>query len=102
MQQHAVIGYRILNLFENTLLLAEPVYCHHERWDGTGYPRALKGTQIPLLARIIAIAEVYDRVKTNEEQENEQRARAVIEQGSGNQFDPDLAALFLKLLEKID
>lgn len=102
MQQHAVIGYRILNLFEDTLILAEPVYSHHERWDGTGYPRALKGVQIPLLARIIAIAEVYDRVRNNEEQGNEQRARAVIEQGAGSQFDPDLAALFLKLLQKTD
>jgi HD-GYP domain-containing protein (c-di-GMP phosphodiesterase class II) len=62
MKQHPVVGYRILNLFDDTLDLAEPVYSHHERWNGTGYPRGLRGEEIPLLARILAVTETYDRV----------------------------------------
>lgn len=103
MQQHAVVGYRILNLFEDTLVLAEVVYSHHERWDGKGYPRGLQGNRIPLLARIIAIAEVYDRVLTDaegDEHQRTQKARTVIHEGAGTQFDPDLASLFLALLEQ--
>lgn len=102
-QQHALVGYRILNLFDATLVLAEPVYSHHERWDGSGYPRALKGTQIPLLARIISIAEVYDRVRSGQEGDqmaSEQRAKTVIAEGAGTQFDAELATRFLKLLEE--
>jgi len=103
MQQHAVVGYRILNLFEDTLIIAEVVYSHHERWDGKGYPRALRGNQIHLLARIIAIAEVYDRVLMDAEGQESQKvakARSVIQEGSGTQFDPELAQLFLSLVNK--
>ncbi len=64
-RQHPVVGYRILNLFDNTLDLAEAVYSHHENWDGTGYPKGLKGEEIPITGRIIAVAEVYDEL-TNE------------------------------------
>lgn len=100
MQQHAVIGYRILNLFEDTLTLAEVVYSHHERWDGSGYPRGLSGNQIPLLARIIAIAEVYGRVLMDAEggmQQKILKARTVIAEGAGTQFDAELATLFLRI-----
>ncbi|MBN2253756.1 MAG: diguanylate cyclase, partial [Kosmotogaceae bacterium] len=62
MRQHSVVGYRILNLFDDTLDLAEYAYSHHERWDGKGYPRGLEGEQIPLISRIISVAEAYERV----------------------------------------
>jgi HD-GYP domain-containing protein (c-di-GMP phosphodiesterase class II) len=62
MQQHSAVGYRILSLLDETLDLAEYVYSHHEKWDGSGYPRGLKGEQIPLISRIIAVAETYERV----------------------------------------
>ncbi|MGE4483704.1 MAG: diguanylate cyclase [Oscillospiraceae bacterium] len=58
-RQHAAISYRILNLFDDTLDLADGVYSHHEHWDGTGYPKRLKGKEIPLMARVIAAAEAY-------------------------------------------
>lgn len=58
MQQHPVIGYRILNSFEDTMDLAECVLAHHERWDGSGYLKGLKGNEIPKLARIIALGSV--------------------------------------------
>ncbi|MDZ7836866.1 MAG: HD domain-containing phosphohydrolase [Actinomycetota bacterium] len=59
-QQHPVIGYRILNLSNQTLDLAEGVLSHHENWDGSGYPKGLKGKEIPRIARIIRVAETYD------------------------------------------
>ncbi len=62
MRQHPAIGYRILNLFDDTLDLAEYVYGHHERWDGSGYPRGLKHDQIPYISRILSIIEAYERI----------------------------------------
>lgn len=57
---HSVVGYRILNSFDDTLDLAESVLSHHEYWDGSGYPKGLKGEEIPKLARIISVAESFD------------------------------------------
>ena len=78
--------------------LAEGVLSHHERWDGTGYPRRLRGNRIPLSARIVAIADSFDAIthrrryrdgRTNTE------AAEMIAAGRGTQFDPDLTDLFL-------
>lgn len=102
MKQHSVVGYRILNLFDDTLDLAEYVYGHHERWDGTGYPRGLKGEQIPLLSRIIAVVETYDRVLNRGDLPFENRKLAaldVIKNEAGTQFDPEIAELFVQLIE---
>lgn len=101
MQQHAIVGYRILNLFDETLDLSEYVYSHHERWDGKGYPRGLKGEQIPLLSRIVAITETYDRVLHRGDLPLEQRreqALGVIRNAAGTQFDPNIAAEFLSMM----
>lgn len=101
MQQHSVVGYRILNLFDDTLDLAEYVYGHHERWDGTGYPRGLKSEQIPLISRIIAVTETYDRVFNRGElpYENQKSAALdVIKGGAGTQFDPEIANLFVQMM----
>jgi len=103
MQQHSVVGYRILNLFDDTLDLAEYVYGHHERWDGAGYPRGLKGEQIPLLSRIITVVETYDRVLNRGELSLDERKLAaldVIKNGSGTQFDPQITKVFVQIMEK--
>lgn len=103
MQQHPVVGYRILNLFDDMLDLAEYVYYHHEHYDGSGYPIGLKGKQIPLLARIIAIAEVYDRIVNSDKDpspEIKQAALQVIKDGANTQFDPELARLFYRLMSE--
>jgi len=103
MQQHSVIGYRILNLFDDTLDLAEYVYGHHERWDGTGYPRGLKGEQIPLISRIITVTETYDRVLNRGKlplKDRKQEAINVLKNGIGKRFDPKIAKLFLQMIEK--
>ncbi|MCL2808438.1 MAG: response regulator [Treponema sp.] len=72
---------------------------HHERWDGTGYPRALKGTDIPLQGRIMAIADVYDAlvsVRPYKEAFSHEAAVKIISESSGTHFDPTLVNLFLK------
>lgn len=96
-------GYRILSLFDDTLDLAEYVYGHHERWDGTGYPRGLKGEQIPLLSRIISVAETYDRVLNRGRHSLATRKTAaldVIKHGAGSQFDTEIAKLFIQRIAK--
>ena len=102
-QQHPIIGYRILNLFDDTLDLAEDVYGHHERWDGKGYPRGLKGDEIPLLSRIISIAEVYERILNSENGSSDERKKKAIEaikEGSSKNFDPVITQLFAQLIEE--
>ena len=100
MQQHTIVGYRILNLFDETVDLAEIVYSHHERWDGKGYPRGLKGEEIPLLSRIISIVQTYERVLSREGRENgKNKAKEEIKEGAGTQFDPKIAQLFLEVIQ---
>jgi len=102
MQQHSTVGYRILSLFDDTLDLAEYVFGHHERWDGAGYPRGLKGEQIPLLSRIISVVETYERVLNRGEFPLKNRILAaldVIKNGAGTQFDLQIAGRFVQMIE---
>jgi HD-GYP domain-containing protein (c-di-GMP phosphodiesterase class II) len=78
--------------------LPEGVLSHHERWDGSGYPRHLKGRRIPLSARLVAIADTFDAIthrRRYRDRRSSEKARQVILEGRGTQFDPDLADLFL-------
>jgi HD-GYP domain-containing protein (c-di-GMP phosphodiesterase class II) len=59
-KKHPEIGFRIARATEEFAHIAEDILAHHERWDGSGYPRGLKGKEIPLLARIVAIADAYE------------------------------------------
>ncbi|MDC7246723.1 MAG: diguanylate cyclase [Sphaerochaetaceae bacterium] len=105
MTQHPVIGFRILELFDDTLDLADLVYSHHERWDGTGYPRGLKGEQIPFIARILSIVESFDRILSRmegTEKERYRKASQEIKAFSGIQFDPDLVKKFISFLAEQD
>jgi len=61
-KDHAIIGYRILNSFEETMDIARVILSHHEKWDGSGYPKGLKEKEIPKLSRIVAVAERFDRL----------------------------------------
>lgn len=102
-QQYALVGYRILNLFDDTLDLAEYVYAQHERWDGAGYPRGLTGDQIPLISRIVAIARIYEHVLdrgTLPLPYRKQAALQVIDERAGSQFEPMLAKLFVNVINK--
>jgi diguanylate cyclase (GGDEF)-like protein/PAS domain S-box-containing protein len=102
MRQHSVISYRILNLFDDTLDLAEYVYGHHERWDGKGYPRGLQGENITMISRIIAIVETYERIISRGDQSDEEKRKIAlgeISKGADTQFDPELARQFVKMYE---
>lgn len=101
-QEHSVVGYRVLNLFDDTLDLAAMVYSHHENWDGTGYPKGLKGEEIPLEARIIRVAETFD-AKTNPSSGGSverEKAAEIIQELSGSRFDPAVVAAFISVIEK--
>lgn len=77
-------------------------YCHHEKWDGTGYPRGLKGEQIPLAARIFAVADVWDALRSNRPYRaswSVEKTRAYILEQSGKHFDPKVVEAFLPLIE---
>ncbi len=84
---------------DNFLEMAcEVAYGHHERWDGTGYPFGLAGVEIPITARIVALADVYDALtskRTYKPALSHENARTVILANSGKQFDPDVVAAFL-------
>lgn len=101
MNQHPVVGYRILSYFDGTLELAEVVLAHHEKWDGSGYPKGLKGEKIPLLARIISVIETYDRmlhVSDNNEKKSRDQAIQELQSCAGTQFDPGIVTSFVKWL----
>lgn len=75
-------------------------YCHHERWDGTGYPRGLRGAQIPLSARIFAVADVWDALRSDRPYRqgwSAERARDYIRTAAGTQFDPQVVEVFLRM-----
>jgi putative two-component system response regulator len=77
-------------------------YCHHEKWDGTGYPRGLKGEQIPLTARIFAIVDVWDAITSDRPYRRgwtKQKALIHIREQSGKQFDPKVVDAFLEIFE---
>lgn len=102
MRMHPAIGYRILSSFDTTLELAEAVLAHHENWDGSGYPKGLRGERIPLLARILAVVEAYDYLLHNFDapKESERRAAALAELRlyTGKKFDPRITEAFLHML----
>lgn len=101
-QQHAMVGYRILNSFDDTLDLAEAVLSHHERWDGDGYPKGLKGEEIPLLSRILAVAERYDALRSSRYYRgpcSHEESIEEIRKGAGTQFDPAVVDVFLAAID---
>ncbi len=103
MQKHATAGYRILHSFDKTMDIAEIVLYHHERWDGKGYPKGIKGEEIPRLARMIALAESYDRMTNSSQNTKKMTARQALDEirkNAGTQFDPEIAQIFARLIEE--
>jgi HD-GYP domain-containing protein (c-di-GMP phosphodiesterase class II) len=97
-KRHPEIGYRILATAVEYADIAEDILAHHERWDGKGYPKGLKGEEIPLRARIIAIADAYDAMTSSRPYRpalTEDYASAEIIKNAGIQFDPDIAFKFV-------
>jgi diguanylate cyclase (GGDEF)-like protein/PAS domain S-box-containing protein len=97
-KRHPEIGYHITNTSADMVEIALAILGHHEWWDGSGYPKRLVGLKIPLLARIIAIAEAYDAMLTDRPYQpamNQSQAVRAIVHNSGTQFDPAIAAVFI-------
>lgn len=103
-KKHPEIGYRILNTVNDMSEMAEYVLAHHERWDGTGYPKGLKRKEIPLQSRIIAIADSYDAMiskRSYRDALTEDVAIKELKENAGSQFDPELTKIFIeKVLHK--
>lgn len=101
MRTHPQLAYEMLYPIEYLRPALDIPYCHHEKWDGTGYPRGLKGTEIPLAARIFAVVDVWDAVTANRPYRPAftiDQALAHIREQSGKHFDPQVVDVFFKLL----
>src|SRR5437868_244992 len=104
MREHCYRGYQILRRIPFLTEAAEIVYAHQEKYDGTGYPRGLKGEEIPLGARIFSVADTLDAITSNRPYRAAQplsAARDEIERWSGRQFDPQVVDTFLEMSEHI-
>src|SRR5580700_11877919 len=104
MKEHCYRGYKILSRIPFLAEAAEIVYSHQERYDGLGYPRRLKGDEIPLGARIFAIADTLDAITSDRpyrKAQSIQAARKEIELWSGRQFDPAIVKVFLEMPDNI-
>jgi PAS domain S-box-containing protein/diguanylate cyclase (GGDEF)-like protein/putative nucleotidyltransferase with HDIG domain len=103
-RSHSEVGYRILSSANEFSEIAEYILSHHERWDGTGYPQGLKGEEIHVYARIIAVADSFDAMTSERTYRTAMTIREAIEEIRKNaltQFDPRIAEVFIKgLLEE--
>ncbi|SCJ47335.1 Cyclic di-GMP phosphodiesterase response regulator RpfG [uncultured Clostridium sp.] len=98
MKTHSEKGYRILHAMGELENVAKCVLCHHEKWDGTGYPLGLKEDEIPLISRIISIVDAYDVMTSNRPYKKpmtKESAIAELMRCSGTQFDPFLVNIFI-------
>jgi putative two-component system response regulator len=101
MRMHPVYAYQWLSSIAFLLPALDIPYCHHEKWDGTGYPRGLKGEQIPITARLFALVDVWDALCSDRPYRRAMpRADALeyIRTQSGSHFDPELTKVFVQLV----
>ena len=104
MKTHPENAYRMLSRVEYLKPALDIPYCHHEKWDGTGYPRSLKGEEIPLAARIFAVADVYDALTSDRPYRKawtHEKAVEYLREQSGRHFDPRVVEAFLRIIEDI-
>lgn len=104
MRRHPVYAYELLSPIEYLRPALDIPYCHHEKWDGSGYPRRLRGEQIPLAARIFAVADVWDALRSDRPYRarwGTERARQHIRRQAGKQFDPHVVEVFRRMQREI-
>jgi putative two-component system response regulator len=106
MKMHTVIGANILkgSKIGFVRMGAMIAMTHHEKWDGSGYPKGLKGRQIPLAGRIVPLADVFDALTSKrpyKEAFSIEKSYRIIEQGRGNHFDPDVVDAFFSIQDQI-
>ena len=102
-KKHPEVGYRITRTAEEFAYVAEEILAHHERWDGKGYPRGLRGEDIPYLARLLNIIDSYDVMSNGRPYKEKMTLEEIIEEiekCSGKQFDPELAEVFIAFLKE--
>lgn len=104
-KRHPEIGYHILKSADVYSSISDYVLAHHERWDGKGYPRGIKGEEIPLVARIITVADAYEAMtveRTYKKQFSKAEALDELRNCAGTQFDPDIIQIFCEnVIDKI-
>jgi PAS domain S-box-containing protein/putative nucleotidyltransferase with HDIG domain len=105
MKKHTIFAFDWLSPIAYLQKALDIPYCHHEKWDGTGYPRGLKGEEIPLPARLFAVVDVYDALISDRPYRKawtKAKALDYIEEQSGIHFDPKVVSKFKKIIEKIN
>ena len=103
MRKHPTYACEMLSQIEYLRPALDIPYCHHEKWDGTGYPRGLKGEEIPLAARMFAVVDVWDAVTSDRPYRpawTKEQALTYIIEHSGTHFDPEIVQVFLKVIKK--
>ncbi len=106
MKQHPLFAYEMLKDIDYLKPALDIPYCHHEKWDGSGYPQGLKGEEIPQPARIFALVDVYDALTNwrpyRKNTWSKKEALAYIQEQSGKHFDPKITDVFIKMMEESD
>ena len=105
MRQHPLFAYQLLQHIEYLRFALDIPYCHHEKWDGSGYPRGLKGENIPLAARVFSVVDVWDALLSDRPYRkgcSREEALAYIRGHAGTHFDPRIAQVFLDIVERKD
>ena len=101
MRKHPQLAYEMLSPIAYLQPALDIPYCHHEKWDGTGYPRGLRGEQIPLAARIFAVADVWDALTSDRPYRkawSEEKTLQYIREQAGKHFDPKVVQKFLEIM----
>jgi len=102
MRQHPIYAYQMLSPITYLKHAVEIPYCHHEKWDGSGYPRGLKGEEIPLSARLFTVVDVFDALSSDRPYRKawpREEILRYIEEQAGKHFDPTIANIFLEMIK---
>jgi HD-GYP domain-containing protein (c-di-GMP phosphodiesterase class II) len=104
MRKHPTYAYELLRPIEYLRDALDIPYCHHEKWDGSGYPRGLKGTEIPLAARLFAVVDIWDAIRSDRPYRkgwDEARSLEFIRSASGTHLDPRAVELFMRVVGEV-
>ena len=104
MRQHPIFAFQLLNRIPYLYSALDIPYCHHEKWDGSGYPRGLKGEEIPVAARIFTLVDVWDALLSNRPYRpawNEKAVREYVIGQKGKHFDPQIVKVFMKYQDQL-
>ena len=102
MRRHPVYAYNLLSPIAFLRGVLDIPYCHHERWDGKGYPRGLKGEQIPLAARIFSVVDNWDALLSDRPYRKAwplEKVKAYLRESAGTLLDPRIVEIFLSMVE---